>query len=89
MSRQGCYDLVESQQFQYGLKNSNVSAVLSEAPLAKLSHKLSFLSRIRKAAVTKLLYGDQRCIGKNNGLVERVHHNVILGKLLVLENFRF
>ena len=56
MSRQGCYDLVESQQFQNGLKNSNVSAVFSEAPLAKLSHKLSFLSGIRKEAVTKLKY---------------------------------
>ena len=55
MSRQGCYDLVESQRFQNGLKNY-VSAVLSEAPLAKLSHKLSFLSRIRKEAVTKLKY---------------------------------
>ena len=50
------YDLVQSQQFQNGLKNSGVSVVLSEAPLAKLSHKLSFLSKIRKEAVTKLKY---------------------------------
>ena len=40
--------------FQNGLKNSDVSVVLSEAPLAKLSHKLSFLSKLRKEAVTKL-----------------------------------
>ena len=37
-------------------KNSDVSVVLSEAPLAKLSHKLSFLSGIRKEAATKLKY---------------------------------
>ena len=56
INKSSCYDLVQSQQFQNGLKNSDVSVVLAEAPLAKLSHKLSFLSGIRKEAATKLKY---------------------------------